>query len=74
MKTYREVLNILEGNGDTYIPIFYIKGTMEWYKIDKKDYIKNRTEDNTNLDMPYPCYVEVEQDGEVFIHPQIENT
>lgn len=73
MKTYRDVLNILKENGDTYVPIFYVKGTMEWYKIDKEIYIRNWNDYNTNLDMPYPCYVEIEIDGEVFIHPKIEN-
>jgi hypothetical protein len=42
MKTYRDVLKILN--------------------------------ENVRLDMAYPCYVEVENDGEVFIHPKIENT
>jgi len=73
MKTYRDVLNILKVNGNVYVPIFYIKGTMEWFKIDKEKYIKDWSHSNVKLDMPYPCYVEVESDGEVFIHPKIEN-
>ncbi len=71
MKTYGDILEILESNGDLYVPVFYVVGTMEWFKVDKEEYVRYIRE--VDLDYPYPCYVEVESDGEIFIHPKIEN-
>ena len=73
MKTYGEVLEILKSNGDLYVPVFYIGGTMEWLKVDKQHYINSIDPDPkySNLSHLYPCYIEVEQDGEMFMHPKI---
>ena len=70
MKTYGEVLEILKSNGDLYVPVFYITGTYEWLKVDKDDYIDQITNPYIS-NTPYPCWIEVESDGEMFIHPKI---
>jgi hypothetical protein len=71
MKTYGDILEILESNGDLYIPTFYHTGRYEWFKVDKEHYMRDIR--GSDLDFPYPCYVEVENDGEIFLHPKIEN-
>jgi hypothetical protein len=73
MKTYKEVYDIFHTNKDVYVPIFYVTGTMEWFKIDKTAYLNQLDDCCGHWDKPFPCRVEVESDGEVFIHPKIEN-
>lgn len=71
MKTYGDILEILESNGDLHVPVFYSNGRYEWFKLDKEhhmNYIRS-----IDLDFPYPCWVEVELDGEIFLHPKVEN-
>jgi hypothetical protein len=72
MKTYGEVLEILKANGDLYVPVFYITGTYEWLKVDKDHYIHQITNPYI-CDSPFPCYIEVESDGEMFMHPKTPN-
>lgn len=74
MKTYREILELFKVNGDIYAPVIYHNGRIEWFKLDKAQLVGWLSGCNkAYLDGPYPCRVEVEQDGEVFLHPKIEN-
>jgi hypothetical protein len=73
MKTYREVYEMISNYNHVYVPVFYIKGTMEWYKIDKTFYLSTFSEEYTNWDMLFPCHVEIDNWDDVFIQPRVEN-
>jgi hypothetical protein len=73
--TYADILKMVETNPQgLFVAIIYTKkGTHEWLPVDKKIFIHqlrliSHPEQNT-----YPCYFEVERDGEMFIHPQGES-
>lgn len=73
MKTYKNVLDLLIISEDVYVPVFYITGTYEWFKIDKQAYIDNLMNCYVDFGKPFPCYVEVDNCKEIFIHPKIGN-
>lgn len=63
---------VKESRKNLYAPVFYITGTYEWLPIDKIQFI-HQLSLITNADkVEYPCYFEIESDGEMFIHPRIE--
>jgi hypothetical protein len=70
--TYDSVLQLIKKNGNVHVPVFYITGTMEWFRIDKSEYVRQLEGISNRSAVPFPCWVEIEKDGEVFLHPQVE--
>jgi hypothetical protein len=77
MMTYQNVIDLLKRieTGKMYVPVFYLSGRHEWMPVDKMEYLRTLLQiTNTNLDtLPFPCKVEIESDGEIFLHPRVEN-
>jgi hypothetical protein len=60
-------------NGDAFVAVWYVKGTYEWFKIDKDEYLKIFYYQDINLDHPFPCLVTVDMDNDIYIHSMAEN-
>jgi hypothetical protein len=75
MMTYGQVLETLrQSTKPLYVAVIYAKGTHEWLPVDKTEYIRQLGLIHPDsLSLPYPCYFEIESDGEMFIHPRTEN-
>jgi len=73
-KTYADVITLLEasGNHPLYVTVFYPNGPYEWLPVDKTEYLRQLKLINSP-EVKYPCLIEVERDGEMFIHTQAEN-
>lgn len=74
-KTYLDILTILRNSGDKglYVAVIYENNRWEWLPVDKNKYIQLLDSMGNAREVPYPCYFEVEPDGEMFIHPKMEN-
>jgi hypothetical protein len=77
MKTYSDVLILLKesGKSNLYVAVIYPTGSHEWLPVDKTEYIRQLAliEPQSAKSTPYPCWFEVEKDGEMYIHPKTEN-
>lgn len=76
MISYKKFIELLEKSKEKiYVPVFYVSGTYEWLPIDKAEYLRIlRQIANPDLDtLPFPCKVEIESDGQIFLHPKMEN-
>ena len=69
MITYSIAREIFRTAPAVCVPIHLHTGRNAWFKVDK-DYILEVTPES---ELPYLCYIEIENDGEVFLHPKIEN-
>lgn len=73
MLTYKDVLNVIEKSSKrVYVAVFYHGGTYEWLPIDKQEYIRQLKMIANPEVCPFPCWFEIESDGEMFIHPKVE--
>lgn len=71
--TYKDIINLLEESKmGLFVPVFYHTGVYEWLPVDKQAYLR-QLKLISNNDIPFPCLFEVESDGEMFIHPKMEN-
>lgn len=72
VKTYADMIALLEVNLETpvFMPVFYGKGSMEWFKIDNVNYLKCLKYISKPDENAFPCRVEIEHDGEIFFHPK----
>lgn len=78
MKTYSDILTLLRNSGDhnkLHVAVIFSKGYYEWFPVDKVGYMQQLAliEPQAAKVTPFPCYLEVEEDGEMFIHPNVEN-
>ena len=64
---------VKESRKNLYAPVFYITGTYEWLPIDKIQFIRQLSLISNADKVEYPCYFEIESDGEMFIHPRMVN-
>jgi len=73
--TYADVIYILEhcGNNRLYVPSFYANGRYEWLPVDRQHYLKQITGIHEPAKAEYPCWFEIESNGEMFIHSKVEN-
>lgn len=74
-KYYLDVIKILETSHSNRlsVAIFYKNGRYEWLPVDKTEYLRQLKLISSPETVEYPCWVEVEPDGEMFIHPRVEN-
>ena len=74
MKTYKDVINLIEVcSGQLYVAVIYATDRHEWLPVDKTEYLRQLRMIGNPEECPYPCYFEVDKDGEMFIHPKTEN-
>ena len=79
--TYADLIDLIEkGLNDNFfslhVAVFFGKGPNErhtWFPVDAKDYLFELKLIDDPSKYEYPCYVEVESDGNIFIHPRGEN-
>lgn len=75
-KTYKDVLDLMIlSNGGVFVPVFYINGRYEWYRIDKQEYVRQLQDLSNAKEVDFPCFVEHDTtcgDDDVFIHPKVE--
>jgi hypothetical protein len=78
MKTYLEILNMFRGSGDKklYVAVIYPTGGVDWLPVDKGEYIRQLSmiDPLSAKNTSFPCYVETESDGEMYIHPKVKDT
>lgn len=77
MKTYSDVLTHLKNTGENklHVAVIYANDRHEWLPIDKKEYIRQLEQihpESANTTQ-YPCFFEIENSGDMFIHPKWEN-
>ena len=68
--TYAKVIRQLIWRDTTkiFVLVMYPTGTHEWLPVDKKEYL-HQLRQITDPDAEYPCRVELEPAGEVYINP-----
>ena len=68
--TYAEVIRHLAWKDTTNVFVFvtYLNGRQEWLPVDKKEYLR-QLRLITDPNVEYPCRVELEADGEIYINP-----
>lgn len=73
-RSYADVIRLLQesGNNRLYVTAHYKNGRHEWLPVDKAEYLRQLLM-ISNPEIDYPCYFEVERDGEMFIHTKGEN-
>jgi len=73
--TYADVIELLEVSPEKFffVPVFFGTGTMEWMPVDKNEYVRQLRLISKPETYDYPCMVEIEHDGELFLHPKAEN-
>jgi hypothetical protein len=74
-KYYNDVIALLgaSGNNRLYITAHYANGRYEWLPVDKAEYLRQlKMIDSPEL-IEYPCWFQVERDGEMYIHTKAEN-
>ena len=72
--TYADVLRVVkESSQNLYVAVIYVTGTVEWLPVDKVEYVKQLELIYVPDSARFPCYFEVESDGQMFIHPKAEN-
>jgi len=78
MKTYSEVLSLIKESGESnlYVAVIYTNARHEWLPVDKAEYTRqlDMIDPQSAKVTPYPCYFEIEKDGEMYIHPKVENS
>ena len=74
-KTYADVITLLEASGEhpLYVTAHYANGRYEWLPVDKAEYLRQLKLIDSPEMAEYPCWFEVERDGEMFIHTKAEN-
>jgi len=74
MITYAEVIQLLHDAPAAYAPLFFgpDKQHIHWIPIDKREY-KETLASTDDWSLPFPCRVEREPDGMVYLHPNMEN-
>ena len=74
-KTYADVLKLLQESGDNRlsVAVIYKKGHFEWLPVDKAQYIYQLSLISNAADVLYPCWLETDPDGEMFIHSRVAN-
>ncbi len=77
MKTYADIIKILEGaekeNG-LFVAVIYPTDRHEWLPVDITEYLRQLKQIDKPQDYPYPCFFEIENDGDMYIHPKGENS
>ncbi len=73
IRTYQDLIEAIEKSAtyhNIYVPVYYAKGTMEWFRIDKQEYLRYlKTISDPN--QPVPCHIEIDKDGEIYFSPNI---
>src|ERR1035438_9461864 len=74
-KTYVDVITLLEASGShrLHVTAHYANGRYEWLPVDKIQYLQQLKAISNPESVEYPCWFEVEPDGEMFIHTKAEN-
>ena len=73
IKTYADVIRLLETSKTSIsAPIFFLNGTYEWLPIDRTAWLAQLKEVSNPEQWTYPCHIEIERDGEMFLHPRVE--
>lgn len=69
--TYKDVIETLEKSSEKlYVAVIYHTDCHEWLPVDKEEYIRQLSTISNPETIPYPCWLEIEPDGEMFIHPK----
>lgn len=72
--TYADAIDLIDlASGKVYVAVHYPSGTYEWLPVDKTEYLRQLRMISNAADVPYPCLIERDRDGEVFIHPKVPN-
>jgi hypothetical protein len=74
-KTYADVIILLKafGNYRLSVTAHYANGRYEWLPVDKAEYLRQLELISNPDKVEYPCWFEIEPDGEMFIHTKAEN-
>lgn len=74
-KTYAVVITFLEAseNHRLYVTAHYPTGRYEWLPVDKAEYLRQLKQISSPELHQYPCWFQLERDGEMFIHTKAEN-
>ena len=75
MKTYQNVRDIIRNspvNSKLYVVVFYKNERHDWLPVDKQVYLDDLQLIN-NIEIPYPCFFEVDRDGDMYIHTRWKN-
>jgi len=76
--TYADVIKMLEQDGKLFVAVFYPNHTSKsphygWLPVDKAEYLRQLRLILDPAGVDFPCYFEVEPDGDMFIHPKMES-
>jgi len=74
-KHYNDVITLLEASGTNrlHVVAHYSNGRHEWLPVDKAEYLRQLKMISSPEMVEYPCWFQVERDGEMFIHTKAEN-
>lgn len=74
-RTYADVITLLKASGKNklHVTAHYANGRHEWLPVDKKEYLRQLKLISSPETVKYPCWFEVESDGEMYIHTTWEN-
>ena len=74
MKTYKDIIDLLEKTTElVYVSVYYPSGRYEWLPVDRIEYLRQLKMIDQPENYPFPCFVSVDSDLEVFIHSKQEN-
>ena len=76
MNTYFDIIRIIENSPidkGLFVRVFYPTGSHEWLPVDKSEYLRQLKMITYPDSNPFPCLFEVENDGEMYIHPKVAN-
>jgi hypothetical protein len=81
MKSYFDVLGEISKSSSESrlsIAVFFtqVYSRHEWLPVDKRQYIEylSAIEPQAAKATPYPCWFEIDNDGDMFIHPNVRNS
>jgi hypothetical protein len=74
MKTYQDVIDQIESSDcRLHVAISYASGTIDWLPVDKVAYVHQLRLIDFPQNYKFPCWFEIEKDGDMYIHPKCEN-
>jgi len=72
MKTYQDVIDQIEGSDCRLsVAVSYTDGRIDWLPVDKVAYVRQLRLIDFPRKYDFPCWLEIEPDGEMFIHPKV---
>ena len=73
MKTYADIIKVIEESDKRLsVAVIFSEKNWTWLPVDKAEYLR-QLKMISNPEIPYPCWLELEPYGEMFIHPKVKN-